>query len=688
MRSDHYLGGRSAGTAADLTGQYALLLLIFGIGFFGYVMKTTDWLRAIPGDIIDARFNSVILEHLYQWVTGKAPSLWSPAFFYPFEGVLAFSDNHIGSGGAYVLFRLAGLPREAAYQGWFIAACVLNFWGSYYALRRLGFTIVAAACGAFVFAFGLPALAKEAHAQLSWRFAVPLAFLSFYRAMAQRDLRQLGYTALWCAVQFFCSIYLGIFTVYLLLATLLAFLFGQGRELAAGWRRGLQDQSSMSRLGALALFLASAAAVLWLLQQYQSIASHYGFTRTTREILSMLPTPGSYLVADGSSLSGWVGASVPKYLMRHELQLFAGLGAWALALIGLWAIWRRRAHSEIGRTATIALLVLVLLTLLIGNVTLYRAVLHVPGMSSVRAVSRIVLVMLLPFGILVAVGVDWLARLPALRSWRWITLLVLIGGLSAESVSYRPYSTFAQVWRDRQDSLRALLPADGLPRDSIVFVTGKRGAGVLEAAEIDGMILAQDRGVATLNGYSGNSPPGYFKPDPCLDFRNRLDSYFAFKPRTTESRDALTARVRVISPEPCPVTPGMVGKEPVDTFVATHISLAATFGIIAYGRIYVDVAITNHTGKEFSTWSTRGPVRLSWRCVPIGPDGKDLASPDFAGRKELDFILGDDQTIVQSIDMDIPPRGSYRIEVTLVQDGVAWFHDLGMGVASVQVEVP
>ena len=36
---------------------------------------------------------------------------------------------------------------------------------------------VAAACGAFAFAFGLPALAKEAHAQLVWRFAVPLAFL-------------------------------------------------------------------------------------------------------------------------------------------------------------------------------------------------------------------------------------------------------------------------------------------------------------------------------------------------------------------------------------------------------------------------------------------------------------------------------------------------------------------------------
>lgn len=61
--------------------QVGLLAAIFSAGFFGYLMHTTDWLRAIPGDLFDARFNSVILEHLYQWVRGEVPELWSPAFF-------------------------------------------------------------------------------------------------------------------------------------------------------------------------------------------------------------------------------------------------------------------------------------------------------------------------------------------------------------------------------------------------------------------------------------------------------------------------------------------------------------------------------------------------------------------------------------------------------------------------------
>ena len=61
--------------------QYLVLMVIFSLGVFGYLMRSVDWLQAIPGDLVDARFNSVILEHLYLWVLGQEPSLWSPAYF-------------------------------------------------------------------------------------------------------------------------------------------------------------------------------------------------------------------------------------------------------------------------------------------------------------------------------------------------------------------------------------------------------------------------------------------------------------------------------------------------------------------------------------------------------------------------------------------------------------------------------
>jgi hypothetical protein len=186
--------------------QYCVLLLIFCIGFFGYVMNTTDWFKAIPGDLYDARFNSVILEHLFQWSKGEVSKLWSPAFFYPFENVLAFSDNHFGSGAIYILFRTFGQPREQAYLYWFVAGNVINFGVTYYVFRRLGFSVIAAGAGAFVYAFGLPALLKEAHAQLIYRFAIPLSFLSMYQYLQTKEPLHFAQTIFWLVIQFLCSI--------------------------------------------------------------------------------------------------------------------------------------------------------------------------------------------------------------------------------------------------------------------------------------------------------------------------------------------------------------------------------------------------------------------------------------------------------------------------------------------------
>ena len=58
---------------------------LFGfLGFFGSSMLAVDWFNAVPGDLGDARFNSVILEHIYGWLQGRWTDLWSPIFFYPY----------------------------------------------------------------------------------------------------------------------------------------------------------------------------------------------------------------------------------------------------------------------------------------------------------------------------------------------------------------------------------------------------------------------------------------------------------------------------------------------------------------------------------------------------------------------------------------------------------------------------
>ncbi|MGH8732457.1 MAG: hypothetical protein ACREVB_02110, partial [Burkholderiales bacterium] len=204
---------------------WLLAAALLGIIVVGYVLKALQYFKAAPSDLMDGRFNSVVLEHLYRVLTGSAAALWSPEYFYPFPGALAFSDNHLGSAFSYVLARLLGLSREQAFNVWFTTGTLLNFACALYVLRRFGASTAAAALGAFFFACALPATAQDGHAQLVYRFAAPLAVLAHWQMFERRRLAGFARVAFFTAWQFYCSIYLGVFLVYLLAALTVAILF-------------------------------------------------------------------------------------------------------------------------------------------------------------------------------------------------------------------------------------------------------------------------------------------------------------------------------------------------------------------------------------------------------------------------------------------------------------------------------
>ncbi len=673
----------------NLTGQYLALLLIFSAGFFGYVMHSVDWFRAIPGDLVDARFNSVILEHLFQWVTGRTPSLWSPTFFYPFQNVLAFSDNHFGSGWVYILFRLTGLEREGAFLGWFVVGNLLNFWVTYYSLRRLGFSVVASGAGAFVFAFSLPALAKESHAQLMYRFAVPLAFVSLFNFFQTKRIALFAQSIFWLAVQFYCSIYLGIFLVYLLLALTISTILCQYRTIFFGWRASLSAQSIRMYLVSLTLLVCSLAAIGWLLLHYQSTSAFYGFSRKLEEILSILPKPSSYLLADFSSLSSWVGQLVPKNPMRHEQQLFFGIGVSLFGIVGVWHAWVGRSQKASARIASLTLLFLILLTISVDGYSVYRWLLTLPGISSIRAVSRVVLVMLFPFSILVATCFEHVIERMKIEWLRFVMLLIMVGLLTVESIGYQPYRTASTEWTNRQVTLQHLLPAN-LAKDAVIYVTNTRADGENDLVEVDGMILAQDLGMPTLNGYSGNITPGYIRPDPCVAYQHRLNQYFDFKPdsRAELTPKDLSERVVIISPEVCEHLPVLPTDMVIDADLVKGIHLAVT-GTILGRHLDANVSVLNESAQRFSTLSKKGPIRLSWRFVPLSQGSQGLNLPGWNRRRDLFFSLEPGQTWVEQFVLELPTQpGRYRLEFSLVQDGVAWFHELGMAPAQIELNIP
>jgi hypothetical protein len=665
--------------------QIGLLAAIFSAGFFGYLMHTTDWFRAIPGDLFDARFNSVILEHLFQWVKGEAPSLWSPAFFYPFENVLAFSDNHFGSGWTYILFRLAGLPREYAYLAWFIVGNLLNFWVTFYVFRRLGFSILAAGAGAFVFTFALPALPKEAHAQLTYRFAVPLAFLAMYQFLQSKNIFVFVRVVFWLLIQFLCSIYLGVFLIYLLGIMTLVWILSKKEFLFSHWQTGQSHSKTAIGIAWILIFLL-CSAIIALLYQYQIVSLEYGFKRSVGEIKSMMPTLSSYLISDSSLLTKWIGQSFAQIPMRHEHQMFIGLGLFLVGVLGIYYIYRGGVHQQLGRVSAWTLFGLIVLTLSIHGHSIYRVLLYLPGVGSVRALSRIVLVMLLPVGIIAAIAIDGVHQ--RFQKWqtRWAMLIALVLLVVAESIFYQPYSTGISKWVDRQNDLKLRLPTYDL-KDPIIFVTGNPDHPHLKAVELDGMIFAQDRHLPTLNGYSGNTPPGYLDPLPCISFQNRLNAYFDLFKKSNLSSDSLANRVALMPLAPCAGAFTFATNKTINEALASKIRLSIQAEVNP-ADLLVAVTIENASDEIFSTLSTKGPIRLSWRFIPLDTEGQRKENPVWIERKDLSFALKPGQKETETLKIALPAQvGRYQLEVSLVQEGVAWFHDLGMAVPKQLVEV-
>lgn len=485
----------------------ALALLVLGMWLIP--VQHTCQLSCVPGDYGDARFNGVVLEHFHLWLTGQEPSLLSPTFFHPMPGASTFSDNHWGTAWIYAAFRGLGADRYQAFDLWYLVGFALNFIVCHVVFRRMRFSPLASALGAFAFTFAMPVLYKHGHAQLTYRFLLPVGLLLWQRCMQDGRWRWFAALSLVVMLQLSISIYLGYFLLLLLVAWLAADLLldrSWPSQWLARWWRERQRSSQRECVLSVVIIVLAGAAVIGMLYPYLHYARLYGFGRSLGEVATMTPRPESYLLADFSRLWGpmslKIGTGLPA---RQEHQLFFGVGLLGLALLGAL-----RNSTRTARLACVSLLLLFLLTITIGRYSLYLAVALMPGVGAIRAVSRIVLVMALPLAILVAMAVD------AAPAGRWgyrglVAVLALAMGL--ESVAYNVSTYNIEDAKARIRALDDRFPRD-LPANAVVF-NPLRPDEAFYATELDAVILGQERNLPTLNGYSGNYPPGY-QPEPEL----------------------------------------------------------------------------------------------------------------------------------------------------------------------------
>jgi hypothetical protein len=672
----------SAWRIAEYLGLFALFLAgLLGVGFA--VLQRG---HSLPGDLGDARLNIYLLEHVFRWVTGQDASLWTAPLFYGYSYTFAFSSNHLGSFPFYFMGRIAGLDRETAFQVWYAVSFLVNFAAAVYVLLKLRFSALAAGAGAFIFTFGLPILAQVGHPQLLYRFCVPPACYLLLRLERKRGLAQLWGLSAWLVWQMCIEVYTGVF-LFLLLAAMAIVLACRQRE---GWRIGRvfsfwpkllvsawQTASTRARLWAVmgeAGLTAILAGILW---PYFRVTRLYGFKREWAEIETMIPRLQSYFLGNISHLWRFTSTAFAKVPMAHEQQMFVGAGAFLLAALGVF--WKRSPHRSTARVSFLSLLLLFVFTLHLGphsRYTPYRAVAMLPGFNAIRAVSRIIVVMLWPVGVLSGVGLDvlWRSRHVALK----LLACLFLSTLFLESWWTSQFSFAKAEAAQRLDQLQAKLPGK-LP-DSPVLLVFEGDPPYLD--DLDAMLLSQSRGWSTLNGYTGNAPPGWHRIESCFTYPRLIARSLAFNGRLTGPNYQDIAR-RVVplgfddcppeSQQPMPSLAAWSGPLPAE--LLRRVRLRVVDLIPGYRSVRVQVEVFNGSSMVLpSVYRGSKAFYVSGRLIDA-TTGIPVTGFDVREELRADVLPGDKLT--QFFRLSVPRDGRFIVETSAVQELVAWTHDHG-----------
>jgi hypothetical protein len=240
----------------------------------------------------------------------------------------------------------------------------------------------------------------------------------------------------------------------------------------------------------------------------------------------MLPRPISYLLNDYSLIWKTYGLTLFLFI-ADAARTSDDDGSCTVMPCGLGLVCgTTRRNGAAYWMLSSGLCLLVLVTLSVGGSSLWWYFHALPLASAIRAMSRIDLILLLPVAYLAALAVDfiWIRR-----SWGpKLIIFIMTPLLFIEISSATFYTSSKHVWRERLAVLEAFVPGE-MTADQILFVAQR--SNLSYADELDAMWIALKRGVPTMNGYSGNQPPGFssVSGNDCAEVPRRVLAYLEFQ---------------------------------------------------------------------------------------------------------------------------------------------------------------
>lgn len=457
-----------------------------------------------------------------------------------------------GASPIYLLARILSRSPDTAFQIWYLFGYLANFLAAYYALKKLGNSWLASAVGALIFSFALPVTVKSNHAQLHYRFGVPIAITMFILFLQNKDWRRFILAAAWLVWQFYCTIYIGFFALLMLATILIIYLFYSActkvatiRHIVSEFAFSWSDQPLRMKRKYLLALTSLFCLLIILFYPYMIVSHLYSASRSLHEIASMLPRPQSYFLSDTS----WLWSSQSKFFanipMRQEHQMFIGAVPMFLAFMG-YIFGSKDKNGIAFILISFSLAALIIITLYLGGFSLWYLIAKLPLASAIRAITRIVLVFLFPAAYLAAVAIDHICSFPHSKWMKKIIYLIIIPAMIFEFSAISAPLSAKKEWRQRLTEKEAVFPKQ-LPNKSIIFFA-QSGKDQFFTNELDAMWVALMHGAKTLNGYSGLLPPGFNLKygDDCKELPRRISSYLSFSGHRNNKEAFLSLIKRVI----------------------------------------------------------------------------------------------------------------------------------------------
>jgi hypothetical protein len=444
------------------------------------------------GRVAGGNGDPMLVAYLVSWVGSHLGSdaLWNPPFFHPATNVLAYSDHLIGLGATASPLVAAGVSPVLIVNLLAILASVLTSLAIYGWLRGSGCGAAPACATALLVTYSAWRHLQITHLQLQWLPFLPLALLSYGRAIE-------GATPVWLWAGGAALALQTLFTPSLGVLIL---------PLAIVW---LVIASLLSRHAAPRYWVAAVGSVAVVALVNLPLARHYwqlgeALDRDAVEIARHSAAWIDWI----SSQHHWLYGDSLLWTRGGERELFVGFGWLAVAVAGIVLTLRTRRPLPIAGLLTAALALWATTGLSVEGFSWARVPYEIfhqywPGGRQVRVPVRFVLVAAVLLAPVLAVAwtsiEDALARrMPSLAA-SWL-VLVLAGAIVAEGLSER-------AWYE---------PAADLSGGSIRQLSGSEAVLMVPLAEAVGprreiarMWNARRAGVPLVNGYSGHESALY-----------------------------------------------------------------------------------------------------------------------------------------------------------------------------------